>query len=136
MVTEKQLANLKPAKKGEVRNPAGPKPKLVTDVLNDLKEKGYKPVTREQIVATYQTLLILPELELMDMAKDKDQPMLNRIIAKAILGGKGFENIEKMLDRAHGKPTQKTETDITTNGDSLNPIVKLTEDELRKLASE
>ena len=30
----------------------------------------------------------------------------------------------------------KTETDITTNGDSLNPIVKLTEDELRKLASE
>lgn len=30
----------------------------------------------------------------------------------------------------------KTETDITTKGDSLNPITKLSEDELRKLASE
>jgi len=78
-------------------------------------------VTKEQISATYQTLLILPQGELATLGADGNQPMLNRIIAKAILGGKGFENIEKMLDRAQGRATQST--DITSGGEKLEGLV-------------
>ena len=35
--------------------------------------------------------------------------MLMRVVSRAILDNKGFEMIEKMLDRAHGKATNKTE---------------------------
>ena len=47
--------------------------------------------------------LTIPELE--NKVKDGTQPALIRIVGKAILGGKGFDIIEKMLDRSVGKTT-------------------------------
>lgn len=44
-------------------------------------------------------MLQLEEKELKAIVEDKDRPMLIRILAKNMLGGKGFEIIEKMLDR-------------------------------------
>lgn len=44
-------------------------------------------------------------------------------------------SIFRLKQPQHGY-RDRFETDITTNGDNINPIVKLTEDELRKLASE
>ena len=41
-----------------------------------------------------------------------------------MLGGKGFEIIEKMLDRAHGKALQTNETKITSNNDPFAQIRK------------
>jgi hypothetical protein len=114
-------ANLKPCKKGEVRNPYGRPKKNIGQILDDLKAAGYEPVTKVQVAATYQTLLILPQDQLADLATNKHQPMLNRIIAKAILGGKGFENIEKMLDRAQGRAAQSM--DVTSDGEKLEGLV-------------
>jgi hypothetical protein len=55
--------------------------------------------------------------------------MLVSIITKAILSDKGFEIIEKMLDRAIGKAGGNI--DITTNGEKIqspffgdNPLIE------------
>ena len=65
----------------------------------------------------------IPELE--QIVKDTTQPVLVRIVGKNVLSGKGFDIIEKMLDRSIGKAEQKT--DITTGGAALNidPFAKI-----------
>lgn len=54
------------------------------------------------------SLLQLPESELKKMLKDTKQPMLIRILIKNMLSGKGFDVIEKMLDRGIWKSVQVT----------------------------
>lgn len=49
------------------------------------------------------SLLQLSEKELRDMVAKQEKPMLVRILAKAMLSWKGFDIIEKMLDRGIGK---------------------------------
>ncbi len=49
------------------------------------------------------------EEKLDEMIIDKALPMLNRIVARNMKGGKGFDIIERMIDRAHGKAVQKEE---------------------------
>ena len=44
-------------------------------------------------------MLQLGQADLTAFANDKDKPMLVRIIAKNMLDKKGFDIIEKMLDR-------------------------------------
>ena len=43
------------------------------------------------------------------MVRDNSQPALVRIVGKEILSWKGFDVIEKILDRGIGKPTQNVE---------------------------
>ena len=50
-------------------------------------------------------MLQLDESTLKEYITKKDIPMLVRILAKAMLSGKGFEIVEKMLDRSIGRPT-------------------------------
>ena len=47
--------------------------------------------------------------------------MINRIVSKEMLSKKGFEIIEKMLDRANGRPTQmhQQSIDMKVSKDSL-----------------
>jgi hypothetical protein len=101
------IDNLKPQKAGEPgHNPYGRPKKFVSAVLEELKEAGYKNVTRSQISDIYEVLLALPREELVIMGSSDEYPMIYRIIAKAMLGNKGFEVIEKMLNRSQGMPTQ------------------------------
>ena len=92
--------------------------KLITDVIAQLEEQGIKPATKPDIQDIYMRLINteIPELE--KIVKDAEQPVLVRIVGKNILSGKGFDIIEKMLDRSIGKAEQKT--DITTGGVALN----------------
>ncbi|MCP4763926.1 MAG: hypothetical protein GY870_19295 [archaeon] len=90
-------------------NRSGANRKLVSTVTKELNEKGIEQVTSAQIVGLYQSFLNLTEPELKKIVNGKDEPMLNRIIAKSMLDKKGFEIIEKMLDRAHGKAQNKIE---------------------------
>lgn len=92
--------------KGETMNPKGRPPKLVTDVINELKAKGYKRVTTTDIAETYETLLNLSQEELVAKGQDVKAPMIVRILVKAMLSPRGFEIIEAMIDRAHGKASQ------------------------------
>ena len=102
--------NLKPAwKKGESGNPNGRPKKTISQILELFSEQGHKLPTALEIRDTYLYLTIMPQSELKTIIEDKEQPMLMRICAQNILGKKGFEIIEKMLDRAIGKATNKTE---------------------------
>ena len=70
-------------------------------------------------------LMNLSEADLTTLGKDKKQPMLVRILIENMLGGKGFDVIEKMLDRGIGKSTIKDD-----KGDSIaetNIVIKMPE---------
>ena len=113
-------------KQGESGNPNGRPKKLVSNVLDELKEEG-EQVSKSQVFDIYQIMISLTIPKLKEVAGDESKPALYRILAKEILGKKGFEAIEKMLDRANGKPMQMTEVkqDITSGGDKINGITPI-----------
>ena len=117
-------------KKGQVLNPNGRPKKLVSSILADLKNKG-ELVTRHMVTETYQVLMSLNEEQLKEITNDKEQPMLNRIVAKEMLSKKGFDIIERMMDRANGKaninatietkePKQMTDEELDSKLDAYN----------------
>jgi len=117
-------------KQGQTGNPNGRPKKLVSSILADLKDKG-ELVTRHMVTETYQVLMSLNEEQLKGIANDKEQPMINRIVAKEMLSKKGFDIIERMMDRANGKaninatietkePKQMTDEELDAKLDAYN----------------
>ena len=99
--------------------------KMIADVIAELEKQGIKAATKPDIQDIYMRLINVEIPELEQIVKDTTQPVLVRIVGKNILSGKGFDIIEKMLDRSIGKAEQKT--DITTGGVALNidPFAKI-----------
>ena len=99
--------------------------KMIADVIAELEKQGIKAATKPDIQDIYMRLINIEIPELEKIVKDAEQPVLVRIVGKNILSGKGFDIIEKMLDRSIGKAEQKT--DITTGGVALNidPFAKI-----------
>lgn len=83
--------------------------KWIALVNSELAEAWYTPATKADIEANYMSMLQLWQDKLTEMANDKNQPMLIRIISKNMLWWKWFDIIEKMLDRWIGKAVQKEE---------------------------
>lgn len=96
--------------KGETLNPNGRPKKLVSTINDQLKAEGFKKVSPAQVVDAFETILNLPQDRITEIVNDKDAPMLLRIVAKSLLSVKGFEIVEKIIDRVHGKPAQKVES--------------------------
>lgn len=91
-ITEKSLANLKPAKAGEVRNPVGRikgslNSKTILKKWLGIKNKSEHPKTKKMVAMTDLDLIILKQIEL---AKTGNVLAANFI-----------------LDRYEGKPEQK-----------------------------
>lgn len=99
--------------------------KMISDVIAELEKQGIKAATKPDIQDIYMRLINIEIPELEKIVKDEEQPVLVRIVGKNVLSGKGFDIIEKMLDRSIGKAEQKT--DITTGGVALNidPFAKI-----------
>ena len=95
--------------KGESGNPQGAPPKLLSTIVAELRAEGYERATANQVADAFETLLNVPEDVLANMVKDKHKPMSLRIVGKAMLTAKGWEVLQAMLDRAHGKAKQSTE---------------------------
>lgn len=104
---------------------AGRPPKLVSHVIDELKAKGYTPVTASQIADAYTLMINLDKKELQEKMLDVDCPILFKIVINSMLKGKGFEIVERLLDRAHGKAMEK-KTELITHKIEVN------EDDLRK----
>jgi hypothetical protein len=98
-------------------NRKGQPKKWIALVNSELAEAWYKPATKQDIEANYMAMLQLWQDKLTELANNKDKPMLVRIIAKNMLWGKGFDIIEKMLDRWIGKAVQKMEWDLNFKWD-------------------
>ena len=92
--------------------------KLITDVIAQLEEQGIKPATKPDIQDIYMRLINVEIPELEQIVKDSTQPVLVRIVGKSVLSGKGFDIIEKMLDRSIGKVPNSI--DLNANVQSTN----------------
>ena len=95
---------------------------LLSTIVAELRAKGYERATAGTVADAFETLLNVPEDVLKTMVGDPKAPMSVRIVGKAMLTAKGWEVLQAMLDRAHGKAKQAI--DHTTNGNPLPaPIV-------------
>lgn len=106
-------------KRPENINKKGRPPKLIKSVINELKDKGYEPASNSDVIDAYTTLMQLPQDEIQGMINDKSQPMFIRVCAKRLVQKDGFEIIEKMIDRAHGKASQSV--DLKSSDGSMTP---------------
>jgi hypothetical protein len=95
-------------KKPEHINRKGRPPKLVSFILKELKDKGYEPAKKGQVLEAYEFIIALPRDEIVKISKDYTLPHFMSIVAKRILSKYGHDMLEKMLDRTHGKPTNTT----------------------------
>lgn len=105
MVTDKQRANLIPAKKGEVRNPRGKPKKLSTAI------KGLPPDMQEKVYATLAFALTLPDMRSAKEYLDKESGELGQYgfvlqiaLKQLCKEGWGFSAMMDILDRLYGKP--------------------------------
>lgn len=113
--------NIKPHQweKGQSGNPKGRPRLLVSSVIEQMKNKGVESVSQSDVKETFLMLINLELLEIKELVKDERQPAIVRIVGKEMLSGKGFNIIERMLDRALGKPDSKI--DHTSTDGSMSP---------------
>jgi len=79
-----------------------------------------------------EQMMKLSEEELLKVATDKSLPMFENKLAQAIIDG-NWNIIKEMTEQVYGRAAQAI--DVTTKGESVNPVTSLTADELRKLAN-
>jgi len=120
---QSSLDNLKPPwKKGEVPNPKGRPPLTIKKTLLQLKEQGFEAVTAQDVKRMSEMLVGSTRERLEQLIADQDQPIIMHIVAKAMLNdADGFDNLNKILNRAHGMPVQQV---AGTDGDgNATPLV-------------
>lgn len=100
---------------GESGNPAGRPKQLMSTIVADLKKAGYERVSAAEILEVTELLMNLPTEELREIQNDKAKPLSIRVVAGSMLSKKnGFNVLQTMLDRAHGK--SKQQLDLTGSG--------------------
>lgn len=102
----------------------GRPPKTLTAVNRELHALGYKAVTNSQIKDAYLLLVAMDDEAIRGYIEKDDTPVILRIIGRRLLAKDGFEVIEKLLDRALGRPQQKY--DHTTKGEKITNNIDLT----------
>ncbi len=126
------------AEKGETANPFGRPRKLISDVLHQMKEAGIKPVKPRDVVDAYESLLNLDEEDIVKVVNNKKLPYFMRLVASAMTRkGHGFEIVERMIDRAHGRAKETMEVSgnafldlmkVATAKENVNPDAIASED--------
>ena len=94
--------------KGDTNNGGRP-PLLLSTIVAELRAKGYERATAGTVADAFETLLNVTHEDLVKMGNDPKSPMSLRIVAKGMLTAKGWEVLQSMLDRAHGKAKQQLE---------------------------
>jgi len=121
--------NLKPAQKGEVRNPNG-RPKKVETILREVFLDEYNTkLTNGQAQDIIKGLLTKSRSELIELAKNDDLPFWISMIAKKAT--RDYERgsihlVELLFDRVYGKP--KETIDQTIEAKTFNVTLNLKND--------
>lgn len=85
-------------------------------ILSEVESLWYKRPSHSEVVELCWLLLSLSKDDLKRVEKSDEYPMIMKIIASRLLSDKGFETVEKILDRMYGKtPPQANihDTDIS-----------------------
>jgi 3-methyladenine DNA glycosylase AlkD len=114
-------------KKGTTLNPNGRPRKTISSVNKELEEQGIKPTTANEIKDIYLRLVNMEMTELKALVENQKQPALIRIVGKKILSEKGFDIIEKMLDRSIGRATQQI------NVNDITPVIEVTDQQKKAI---
>jgi hypothetical protein len=120
--------NLKPIKKGEVRNPTG-RPKKISTIIHDvfLEEHNVK-LSKAQTEEIIKSILSRNKTELIELAKNDQLPFWISLIAKKAqmdFERGSIELIEKLFDRVYGKPRETIDQNIESK--VFNVTLKLEE---------
>jgi hypothetical protein len=107
--------NLKPAQKGEVRNPNG-RPKKVETILREVFLDEYNiKITKTQTEDIIKSILSKNRSELIELAKNEELPFWISMIAKKAT--RDYERgsihlLELLFDRVYGKPKETIHQNI------------------------
>ena len=107
--------NLKPAQKGEVRNPNG-RPKKVETILREVFLDEYNiKITKTQTEDIIKSILSKNRSELIELAKNEELPFWISMIAKKAT--RDYERgsihlLELLFDRVYGKPKETVDQNI------------------------
>ncbi len=102
-------------------HPEGRPKSALRRLLDEWTAQGRGKTSKADIDLAYLTALEMDEDEMKRVASDKTAPMLVRIACRQLLKERGFDIMERMLDRAHGRAMQKT--DVTTDGKPISFIL-------------
>jgi hypothetical protein len=99
-------------KKGQSGNPDGRPRKNYSDVISELRAKGYKPPCKSEYFDMIGMLLVMNEEDLQDFAKDSNKPYWIRSIAIDL----NNKNMRQKITSDHrdwlfGKASQKMEVE-------------------------
>ena len=110
-------------------NKGGRPKKLVSHINENLKAEGYEPVTNSQLKECYLQILNLPFERVKEMSQmDGNFPLLYKLVAGEMIGKRGLEMLDRLLDRAIGKPQQSF--DHTSGGERINLTISKEDSEL------
>lgn len=80
-------------------------------ILSEVENLWYKRPSNSEIAQLCWLLLSLSEAELKRIERDDEFPIIMKIIAARLLSNRGFETVEKILDRIYGKTILQKWTD-------------------------
>ena len=88
------------------------RPRKTTRMLiEQLEAEGITNVRPLDVKNIYEKLMNASKEKLAEIEADEAQPMAVRIAAKQLLSPRGWEIVNDILDRAHGKASQRTEVE-------------------------
>lgn len=100
--------------------------KGISAVLDKINNLGYEVPSKQDIEATYLSMLNLTTEELSEIYEDPNTPIMAKIIAKELILGESTNVVERLLNRAIGRSKEE----MTLNGNitavnfNLIPITK------------
>lgn len=110
--------------KWETANPNWRPKKLVSHFNEQLKKEGYEPLTQSQLLDAFNLIFNLDIEKLKELQKKikagENMPFIYSLLLKQLHSNKWLEALEKMLDRAYWKATQKVEQKQETTVNIIN----------------
>jgi len=112
-------------KPGQTGNANGRPVKVFSEIAADWRVMGIERATPERVIEAFEYLMALPQSELIKLSKEIkpdekpdeiEYPALIQMAASEMLGKRKREILSDMLDRAHGKATNRQEVSGKNGG--------------------